>query len=53
MAGAPWRSRYAGDAARILELSQDLAAVLQSIDLAETRWLELTEKAESLENDAR
>ena len=40
-----------GDASRVLELSQELATALQSIDIAETRWLELTEKAESLEHD--
>jgi ATP-binding cassette subfamily F protein uup len=42
-----------GDASRVLELSQELATALKSIDIAETRWLELTEKAESLEQDAR
>ncbi len=40
-----------GDASRVLELSQELATALKSIDIAETRWLELTEKAESLEQD--
>ncbi len=40
-----------GDASEILALSQDLAAVLEAVDGAETRWLELTEKAESLGGD--
>jgi ATP-binding cassette subfamily F protein uup len=38
-----------GDHPRVLELSQQLAAAIQALDVAETRWLELTHKSESLE----
>jgi ATP-binding cassette subfamily F protein uup len=36
---------------RVLALSEQLAAALEELDAAETRWLELTEKAESLDQD--
>ena len=38
----------AGDFERTLELSEELAGVLHDLDASETRWLELTEKAEQL-----
>jgi ABC transport system ATP-binding/permease protein len=41
----------AGDYERTLELSRELTAVLDELDTAETRWLELTEKAELLAAD--
>jgi ATP-binding cassette subfamily F protein uup len=37
-----------GDYGRAMELSTDLAGVMEVLDAAETRWLELTEKAENL-----
>ncbi|MCP4967745.1 MAG: ABC-F family ATP-binding cassette domain-containing protein [bacterium] len=39
------------DHERIAAISQELAGVIDEIDAAETRWLELTEKAESLSKD--
>ena len=42
----------ADDYERTLELSQELAEVLDELDTSETRWLELTEKAEQLATDA-
>jgi len=38
----------AGDYERTLSLSQKLATILDELDTAETRWLELTERAEQL-----
>ncbi len=40
------------DYERTLELSQELAGVLDELDTSETRWLELTEKAEQLATEA-
>jgi ATP-binding cassette subfamily F protein uup len=37
-----------GDAGLLVELSAALTAALDAVDAAETRWLELTEKAEQL-----
>ncbi|VAW03488.1 Bis-ABC ATPase Uup, partial [hydrothermal vent metagenome] len=42
----------ADDYERTLELSQELAGILDELDTSETRWLELTEKAEQLAADA-
>ena len=39
------------DHERIAAISEDLARVLEELDAAETRWLELTEKAERLTQD--
>jgi ATP-binding cassette subfamily F protein uup len=39
------------DHGKVLALSEELAATLEAVDAAETRWLELTEKAESLDQD--
>ncbi len=41
----------AGDYERALELSQELAGILDDLDTSETRWLELTDKAEQLAAD--
>jgi len=38
----------AGNYERTMELSIELAAAIEALDTAETRWLELTEKAEHL-----
>lgn len=38
----------AGDYDRTVALSQDLARVIEELDVAETRWLEFTEKAQRL-----
>ncbi len=40
----------AGDYDRTVELSEELALVIEDLDAAETRWLEFTEKAERLSN---
>jgi ATP-binding cassette subfamily F protein uup len=40
-----------GDHGKVLALSEELAATSEAVDDAETRWLELTEKAESLDQD--
>jgi ATP-binding cassette subfamily F protein uup len=37
-----------GDYDRVVELSRNLAGVIEELDASETRWLELTEKAEGL-----
>ena len=37
-----------GDYAGVVELSRNLAGVIEELDASETRWLELTEKAEGL-----
>ena len=39
------------DVARVVELSQALAAATDAVDEAETRWLELTERADNLATD--
>jgi ATP-binding cassette subfamily F protein uup len=41
----------AHDHERIVAVSEELAGVIGDLDAAETRWLELTEKAESLSQD--
>jgi ATP-binding cassette subfamily F protein uup len=41
----------AGNYDKTVALAGDLAAVLEELDIAETRWLELTERAEELSND--
>jgi len=42
----------AGDYERTMSLADELAATLADLDTAETRWLELTEKAEHLASGA-
>jgi hypothetical protein len=39
-----------GDYERVVELSSNLAGVIEELDASETRWLELTEKAERFGN---
>ncbi|MCL1593412.1 MAG: ABC transporter ATP-binding protein, partial [Actinomycetia bacterium] len=42
----------AGDYDRTVGLAEELGVVLQELDVAETRWLELTEKSEQLQQAA-
>jgi hypothetical protein len=40
----------AGDYERTVEVADELATAIETLDTSETRWLELTEKSEQLKS---